>query len=106
MKRTSGRTSAPRLPSLAAIRMRSQTPAMLTVTCLMRGSRARVAASTLFSNSTFSARLITSSGLLESYNRATCGLAKACTRPSCPAREMERAARAAWRRASAVMALL
>ncbi|MCY1543061.1 hypothetical protein D9M68_788550 [compost metagenome] len=86
--------------------MRSQTPARLTVTCLIRGSRARVATSTCLSNSTFCARPITSSGFSGAYKAVTCGLLKACTRAFCPARAIERAARAAWVSASAVMALL
>ncbi|MNG07613.1 hypothetical protein D3C84_909240 [compost metagenome] len=106
LKRTSGRMSAARLPSAAATRMRSQTPAMLTVTCWIRGSSLRVAASTRLSSSTFSARLITSSGLSVPYSWVTSWLLNACTLPFCPAREIERAARAAEVRASRLMALL
>ncbi len=93
-------------PALAATRICSQTPAMLTVTCWMRGSSARVAASICFSNSTFSARLSTSSGFSPAYRRAGATALNACTLPFCPAREIERAATAACFNASAVIALL
>ncbi|MCY1281847.1 hypothetical protein D9M70_306650 [compost metagenome] len=106
LKRTSGRMSAARPPSVAATRMCSQPPAMLTVTCLMRGSSARVAVSTRLSSSTFSLRLSTSSGLSAMYSGAAEARAKVCTRPCWPARAIERAACAAVVSASRLIALL
>ena len=97
--RTSGRTSAARVPSARATITTSYSAARLAITCTMRGSRERANRSTRSSNATFCVLSSVAMGSIAEYSAwlaATCDArSPTLTRLLCPAAAMLRTVRAA-----------
>ncbi len=93
--RTSGRTSAASVPSLAATRMISCTAASVATTCRTRGSSARARRSSSCSSATLSTSASVAIGSSDGYRLCAAVECQAWTWPLPPSRAIARAARAA-----------